>query len=175
MSRPCSFHLLCQGHSVVLPTHRSGVDSTISNLNSGPMDARARRWTTASTSPAVSVGNPRESANGFAPLAASRQSGPLNSSNACCPTALFKALEIAMYAPVNPLVAISHLVFSGTISIVSAIEIIAFRGLILVCPSLGPEIDLAHGLGQYTPQLPAFAPPKVQFSDSRGCGEYYCG
>jgi len=36
-----------------------------------------------------------------------------------------KALEIAMYAPVNPFVAISHLVFSGIVSIVLVIETIS--------------------------------------------------
>src|SRR5439155_21860934 len=48
---------------------------------------------------------------------ASYQSDPLNSSNFFWPTACFKALEMAIYAPVNPFVAISHLVFSGIVSI----------------------------------------------------------
>jgi hypothetical protein len=46
------------------------------------------------------------------------------------------ALEIAMYAPVNPFVAISHLVFSGIASIVSAIETFPSRGYFFpLCPS----------------------------------------
>src|SRR6266446_5229582 len=85
------------------------------------MEALARRCIAASTSPAFSVANPKLSANSFAPFPASYQSGPLNSSNFFCPTACFKALEIAMYAPVNPFVAISHLAFSGIVSILSAI------------------------------------------------------
>jgi hypothetical protein len=59
----------------------------------------------------------------------------LNSSNPFCPSACFKAWDIAMYAPVNPPVAISHLDFSGILSIVLAIEIISFCGCSFVlCP-----------------------------------------
>src|ERR1700685_1660428 len=41
-----------------LPTHLSLVDSTISNLNSGPIAALAMRCITPSTSPAFSADNP---------------------------------------------------------------------------------------------------------------------
>src|ERR1035438_9658950 len=57
MSRPCSFLRLCQGPSVVFPTHLSLVASRIWNLNSGHIEALARRCIAASTSPAFSVAN----------------------------------------------------------------------------------------------------------------------
>ena len=43
-----------------------------------------------------------------------------------------------MYAPVNPFVAISHLIFSGIASIVLAIEIIPFLKL-LTCQCEAPR------------------------------------
>lgn len=82
------------------------------------------------------------SANSFTPFPAPYQSAPLNSSNLFCPTACFRAFEIAMYTPVKPLVAISHLVFSGMVSILAGIEASHFRSVFssnrLANASLGP-------------------------------------